>query len=256
MKHCLFSLRLQRGLLLRDESHEKCLHRDRGRPTRVHRGDEGRAGRGSVRREGASDTARRAACCVISSASVVSYRADSFSNCTTGGSADLCFGILPGAREFGLVDEREVQPIQELHRRLRLVFVSPRRVDVPAVLLRGLRHRDEVEGQTVCDHCFFDATSPIGNIFYGGSVLHKNCLFSADHSSMDDLSRAGVVITFTIEFDTAPLLPSCGGVAGLLPTRRASPRRADPHKRRADPHKRRHSIVGVAALLTILVLPF
>jgi hypothetical protein len=78
-----------------------------------------------------------------------------------------------------------------------------------------------------CVECYFDGTRVRGNSFYhSGMILLVDCLFSADYSSTVGVATTGLVFTFTstaIEFDTASLLPTCGGLPWTTPVATLSP---------------------------------
>jgi hypothetical protein len=90
---------------------------------------------------------------------------------------------------------------------------------------RGGAISQEAEGhRTVMEACYFVYTKLRGGgpwNYVWGTVLIVNCLFSGAVEVTTHYPLTGVQITFTstrISFDTASLLPTCGGVAQPFPT--------------------------------------
>jgi hypothetical protein len=80
----------------------------------------------------------------------------------------------------------------------------------------AIAHEPWATSQTIMESCYFANTNLIGWWFLAGSVLVDSCLFAGDVQSTASLILTGVQISFTstgIKFDTASLLPTCGGVA-------------------------------------------
>jgi hypothetical protein len=73
--------------------------------------------------------------------------------------------------------------------------------------------------QDVLMFCYFINTNLTGNLFIGGSVLVDRCLFAGAVPAMPmSFILTGAQRSYTstrISFDTASLLPTCGGIGGL-----------------------------------------
>jgi hypothetical protein len=73
--------------------------------------------------------------------------------------------------------------------------------------------------QDVLVFCYFVGTNLTGSTFNSGSVLVDRCLFAGAVPTMPErFTQTGAQISYTstgISFDTASLLPACGGIGGL-----------------------------------------
>jgi hypothetical protein len=73
--------------------------------------------------------------------------------------------------------------------------------------------------QDVLVFCYFVGTNLTGSTFKSGSVLVDRCLFAGAVPTMPvSFTLTGAQISYTstgISFDTASLLPTCGGIGGV-----------------------------------------
>jgi hypothetical protein len=86
----------------------------------------------------------------------------------------------------------------------------------------AIAHASYEAAQDVMESCCFVNTSLRGTAFWAGSVVIDRCLFAGEVQSTASIVPTGVQVGFTsteTSFDTASLLPTCGGV-GLPPTPR------------------------------------
>jgi hypothetical protein len=82
----------------------------------------------------------------------------------------------------------------------------------------AVAHDSGATAQDFLTRCFFLRTAPWGSQFANGKVTLVGCLFAAEVSLTASFLTSGVQVSFTstaIVFDTASLLATCGGVAGL-----------------------------------------
>jgi hypothetical protein len=82
-------------------------------------------------------------------------------------------------------------------------------------------HWSAAAGQDILERCFFANTTLMGSEFLEGSVLLLNCLFAGDAPPMPSSfltagSQQGNTVT-RIEFDTASLIATCGGLDPATP---------------------------------------
>jgi hypothetical protein len=111
----------------------------------------------------------------------------------------------------------------------------------------AISHGGAVEKEDRLTSCFFRDTDLRGEVFWGGSVLIENCLFADAVQSTESFVATGVQVGFTsteISFDTASLLPTCGGLGGVE-TPSASP---------ADSRKRHAGMIAGIAIVCVVVL--
>ena len=84
----------------------------------------------------------------------------------------------------------------------------------------AIAHSSHQAAQHLVESCWFVNTNLRGTAFWAGSVWMDSCLFASEVQSTARFVPTGVQIGFTsteISFDTASLLPTCGGI-GLPPT--------------------------------------
>jgi hypothetical protein len=94
----------------------------------------------------------------------------------------------------------------------------------------GAIGHNSASAQDVVRFCCFVDTNLKGSLFNSGSVLVDSCLFAGAVPAMPgSFIMTGAQIGYTstgISFDTASLLPTCGGIAGL---RKESPAGTGPY---------------------------
>jgi hypothetical protein len=79
--------------------------------------------------------------------------------------------------------------------------------------------------QDLVGSCYFVNTGLGGSLFDAGTVLVVSCLFAGEIPSNASFILTGIQVSFTsteIKFDTASMLPTCGGVAKLPTSKEAT----------------------------------